>query len=300
VLNMNKGSSTMKGGDQGSKLKVEKENDASNETNILANERAMEKCGTAQLEKERNGPEGTTMDGIINDLLPPEIMERIFQMLDNDDLSNVVSVCRRWRDVGECLWNWDNGLDIFERSEIDMLAIKRVQHVKNLLIHDEDDDDKWTGDDVKKLFETMKKNLKKLTEFHTNCSDLTALDSCVFVNTLLAINSVNLNGCEMTEEQLNELFGAIDETTKMKSLYMYGSNMTGVNEDILAAAINQQKRVELSWTLLDTKQVTALLTQAGKQSNLDKLRIDKYFSFRVEEDIVRQAKLNIKDLVWIW
>ena len=53
-------------------------------------------------------------------------------------------------------------------------------------------------------------------------------------------------------------------------------------------------------TKLDTEQVTALLSQAGKQSNLDRLYIAKFFSFRVDKEIVRQAKLNIKDLQWIW
>jgi len=283
-------------------MKVEKEKDVNNEAYILGNDLSTENYGTARIEKDMNAPESTaTFDGIINEMLPPEIMERIFQMLDNDDLSNVVSVCRRWRDVGECLWNWDNGLDIFERSEIDMLAIKRVEHVKNLRIHDENDNKKWTGDDVKKLFETMNKNLTRLTEFHTNCSDLAALDLSLFINTVLAINTVNLIGGELTDEQLNGLFGAIDETSKMQTLYIHGTDLMGVNKDILAAGINQLKRVKLStFTNLDTEQVTVLLTHAGKQSNLDRLDIAKYFSFCVDKEIVRQAKLNIKDLQWIW
>ena len=46
---------------------------------------------------------------MINDLLPHEMMMRIFQMLDNKDLSNVASVCRKWRKMGECLSAFGTG-----------------------------------------------------------------------------------------------------------------------------------------------------------------------------------------------
>ena len=37
---------------------------------------------------------------VINELLPPEMLERVFRLLPNRDLKNAVLVCRRWRDVG--------------------------------------------------------------------------------------------------------------------------------------------------------------------------------------------------------
>ena len=45
---------------------------------------------------------------VINELLPPEMLERVFRLLPNRDLKNAVLVCRRWRDVGEApsLWTW--------------------------------------------------------------------------------------------------------------------------------------------------------------------------------------------------
>ena len=45
---------------------------------------------------------------IINEVLPPEMLERVFHMLPHRDLERAVLVCRRWRDVGEApsLWAW--------------------------------------------------------------------------------------------------------------------------------------------------------------------------------------------------
>jgi len=284
-------------------MKVEKEKDVNNEAYILGNDLSTENYGTARIEKDMNAPESTaTFDGIINEMLPPEIMERIFQMLDNDDLSNVVSVCRRWRDVGECLWNWDygGGIDIFEGSELDMLAIKRVEHVEEIRMRMILGDSDWTNDDVKKLFKTIK-NLTKLTYFSMPSSDLTALDPSVFVNTLLAINNVNLTGCKMTDEQLNWLFGAINENTKLHTLYLIEVNLSGVNRDILAAGMNKLKKVDLSMAKLDTKQRTAVLSQAGKQTNLVYLRMGMCWvrAASLDEEIVRKAGLNIKNFrVW--
>ena len=44
----------------------------------------------------------------INEVLPNEILEKVFRMLPRRDLKRAVLVCRRWRDVGESpiLWAW--------------------------------------------------------------------------------------------------------------------------------------------------------------------------------------------------
>ena len=77
-------------------------------------------------------------------------------MLNNTDLSKVVSVCRRWREVGDCVWNWNGRIDIRESRDIAMLTINRMQHLGDLRIIS------CSDEDLDKLFETIA-SLSKLT-----------------------------------------------------------------------------------------------------------------------------------------
>ena len=94
----------------------------------------------------------TTKPGINE--LPPEIMMKIFGYLENKDLANVVSVCSRWRDLGECLWTWDTLF--IRREDLDMLRIKRVEHVEEISIEYAD----WSEEELNSLFEILERLLK--------------------------------------------------------------------------------------------------------------------------------------------
>jgi len=343
-----KKSPTLEEGDLGSKSKHENETmEKENDINILGNERDVEKCGTAEPE-DRNDPEDTTttITGIST-----EILMRIFSMLNNKDLSNVVSVCRRWREVGDCVWNWNDGIRnrIRGSCDIEMLTINRVQHIGKLVIMS------CSDEDLNKLFETLE-SLSKLTNLWMHDGiDLTTLDTSLVVNTVLTIKTVHfrmckltaeqlntlfvainettklqtltldgvdLSGvdkdilaagvnqlqrvqllyrCKLTAEQLNNMFGTIDETTKLQTLTLNEVNLAGVDKDILAAGVNQLQRVELHWPRLDTRQVTALLTQAARKTHLGYLYLGNPHCYRgmtVDEEIVRLARLNIGNLKW--
>ena len=242
----------------------------------------------------------TTTTGI-NDL-PPEIMMKIFEMLNNKDLSNAVSVCSRWRDMGECLWNWDDIL-VVEKVDLDMLEIKRVEHVEEMWIEYDDD---WSGEELDKLFETLS-NLSKLTYLNMDGIQLTTSDPSLLVDAVIATNAVDLSMCELTDEQLNRMFEAIDETTELETLILKGVNLSAVDQDILAAGVNKLESANLYETQLDEEQITALLMEAGRQTSLRFLCLDSNtidgdpFLHRVpgvavDKEVVRLAKLNIGTL----
>ena len=69
----------------------------------------------------------------INELLPAEILEKVFRMLPRWDLKRAVMVCRRWRDVGESpiLWSW----------VVPHCRIRHIASYKNLFDSDESDDE---------------------------------------------------------------------------------------------------------------------------------------------------------------
>lgn len=232
--------------------------------------------------------------------LPTEILIMIFKMLDNAALANVVSVCSRWRELGEGLWKWGTvGID---RSELIMLGIKRLEHVKDIMIEIDD----WSEEELVMLFEALKK-LSKLTYLDMWGVSLKTLDPNLFAQVVTNIEEVIISKCELTESQLNLMFGVIGKSSKLESLQMEGVDSSLVDAETLAAGVNQLKSVNLYKTQLGVQQVTELLREAGKQTTLlelflDSNRIDgdpflhRVDGERVNEDIVEKAKQNIGEL----
>merc|ERR1712098_25708 len=221
-------------------------------------------------------------------------------MLDNTALANVVSVCSRWRELGEGLWKWGTvGID---RSELTMLGIKRLEHVKDIMIEIDD----WSEEELVMLFEALKK-LSKLTYLDMWGFSLKTLDPNLFAQVVTNIKEVIISKCELTESQLNLMFGVIGKSSKLESLQMEGVDSSLVDAEKLATGVNQLKSVNLYKTQLGVKQVTELLKEAGKQTTLHELFLDsnridgdpflhRVDGERVNEDIVEKAKKNIGDL----
>ena len=235
------------------------------------------------------------------DKMPPEILMKIFRKLDNKDLGNVVSVCTLWGDVGDCLWTWDI-LEI-ARDEIEMLGIKRVAHVEELLIEYDDD---WSDGELNNLFESLT-ILPKLSYLALDGIPLTTLSPSLFVETVVNITSVDLSFCELTAEQLNMLFDEIDENLKLEYLEMKGVDMSQVDMNSLATGVNKLEFANLHQTQLSKEQVTALLRVAGVQTKLLNLYLDsntiegdpilhRVDGDAVDQEIVSQAKKNIKNM----
>ena len=66
--------------------------------------------------------------------LPPEIVIRIFNMLSKKDLSNVVLVCKQWKEMVE-----ENPKSPWVRlfvhvDDIEILEVRRLQHVQEVKV----------------------------------------------------------------------------------------------------------------------------------------------------------------------
>jgi len=221
---------------------------------------------------------------------------KIFGLLENKDLANVVSVCSRWRDLGECLWTWDTL--VIRRVDVDMLRIKRVEHVEEIRIEYDD----WSEEELNSLFEILER-LSKLAYLDMVSISLTHLVPSLLVKSLVKTQFVDLTYCELTGDQLNQLFGALDDECELNSLVMQGVDMYAIDKDILAVGANQLGSVNLFHTQLDVEQVTALLREAGRETKLRFLCLDSNtiggdpLLHRVVgeafEDIVKKASVNI-------
>ena len=78
---------------------------------------------------------------LINRVLPPELLEKIFGYLAPKDLNNVMLVCKTWNNIGEAptLWSW------FKIRKSSQLELKRLQGCQEIVIQND-----WNG--IGKLF----------------------------------------------------------------------------------------------------------------------------------------------------
>jgi len=230
--------------------------------------------------------------------MPPEILVMIFEMLDNKDLSKVLLTCRRWRDLGEGLWKWEI-LYIYS-SDLDMLSIRRLEHITEVMIHADDD---WSEEELEKLFESMKK-LSELTFLDMWGMPLKLVDPKLFTEVVINIEEVDLSKCKLSKQQMDVLFGSINDSTRIKDLQIKEVDMSLVDADKLSAGVNQLETVNMQQTQLLVGQMTALLREAGKQTKLREVFLDsntidgdpilfRVDGERVEMEVVQQAKLNI-------
>jgi len=233
--------------------------------------------------------------------MPSEILVMIFKMLNNKDLSRVMSTCRRWRDLAEGLWKW--GLLCINNSDLDMLGIGRLEHVTEVMVDYSDD---WSQEELDKLFQSIRK-LSKLTYLDMCWMSLKKLDPKLFTEVVTNIEEVELSKCELTKEQMDMLFVAIDGSTKIKSMQIEEVDMSLVDADKLSAGVNQLESVDMQKTQLGVEQMTALLREAGKQTKLQLAFLDsntidgdpilhRVDGERVEMEVVQQAKMNIAKL----
>ena len=200
--------------------------------------------------------------------------------------------------MGECLWNWD--ILVIGRGDVEMIGIKRVEHVEKLLIEYDDD---WSEGELNELFELLT-SLPKLSSLVIDGIQLSPLSPSLFAEAVVNISFVDMSLCEPTAEQLNMMFDEIDENSKLECLEMKGINMSQVDRNSLAAGINKLEFANLLQTKLSMEQMTALLRVAGMQTKLVDLCIDsntiegdpilhRVDGEAVDQEIVRQAKKNI-------
>jgi len=244
--------------------------------------------------------------------LPTEILRMIFSTISNKDLGKVMLVCKRWREVGEPLWSWSEDYPNLrvKRADLNMLGINRVQRIDEITV----EKDEWEKEELDELFESVQR-LPKVLVFNMPGIDLTAVDLEVLTEfvTNNNIEIFDMTNCKLTDHQLNEIFGEIDDRWEL-CLKISGVNLCNVDKDTLAVGVNRLSSAEMYQTQLTMQQVTSILTQAGRHTKLVQILMDSntivgdqlysgisFFESSttqlVDPEIVKQAKQNIYDLV---
>eukprot|EP00092_Neocalanus_flemingeri_P010344 GFUD01011142.1.p1 GENE.GFUD01011142.1~~GFUD01011142.1.p1 ORF type:complete len:329 (+),score=72.57 GFUD01011142.1:200-1186(+) len=241
---------------------------------------------------------------LINSMLPPEIFERIFQLLPPQDLKMVMLVCKRWKEVGEVpgLWSWASFCLNGERLSSWAHSISaatcsndgawiHVQHMAPLMV--------W----VKTLNSRRLKTVRKLRVTMVNRRQIEAIFGSILGNGDSFLKSLSITGnhrdgfsiepgllgrainkleefetnCELSSQQAEAIFEGINGDSCLKKLKIENCNFALVKPYVLAIAVNKLKEAELVYDCtrpghMSKDQAEAILSQSLVTTSLKSLK----------------------------
>lgn len=235
-------------------------------------------------------------------VLPAEVLRIILRKLSNKDLSKVVLVCKTWRELGEdpSLWKWDT-VAVYSnmylkktkgrRGDQRMLGLRRLEHVKNISVFRHG----WVSGELKNLFKAMLR-LHKLSWLVMDNFSLSFVEPGLVASVVTMMEYMYMSATELSSVQVDTLFSTISETSKLRRLWIQGTNLSTVDKYTLADGVNNINDVNLRNTQVTSEQVTCILSEAAKHTKLHTLALDRFSVQQVDQQVVQQAEISIKDL----
>jgi hypothetical protein len=230
--------------------------------------------------------------------LPPEIVMKIFHMLSKKDLSKVVLVCNKWKELVEEDHKspWVRLYVNLDYIDIDMLGVRRLQHVRAVKVRD---DWPWGSERIlKKLLIVKLLKLHKLCqlELELELSRLSYVDSRLLATLVNKLEYVDMDNCWLPRQKVNILFGQMSEGTMLKTLWINTSDLSGVDPETLATCINQLEAVSLYACKLTNQQVIKVMARMSETTNLETLKVKNNDLSTVDPDTLARAVNNVKDV----
>ena len=130
--------------------------------------------------------------------------------------------------------------------------------------------------------------LKKLILGFDN---LTTIEPAVLATAVCRLEEVKMINANITSEQAITMFTAICQGSQLKRLHITNSNLSTIEQGVLATAVNRMEEVTMKNTQLSTQHVSCILTQCVEDdTKLKKLVLRGIDMTGVDQDIIRQVK----------
>jgi len=228
----------------------------------------------------------------INSMLPPEILEKIFHFLGSLDVSNVMLVCRLWRDVGEAPWLWaghnlratPGNLHIMPK----LLTIRRIQAVRKLKM----DEVEVSNELIEAIMENQ--GIKEL-----ECLlwiDLSSVEPKQLTKAVIKLEKLYLDGTNLNSQQTQAIFMAMGDDSNLKKLHLWVIDLASVEPKQLAKAVIKLEELVLSITELNSQQSQAIFTAIGDDSNLKILSLRQNNLSSVDSKKLAKAVIKLEEL----
>jgi len=134
----------------------------------------------------------------------------------------------------------------------------------------------------------------QLKTLNLAANDLSSVDADILAQAVTKLEEVKLADTDLTPQQVEAIYAALDISCKMKILRIGANNLSSVDPDVLARVTNKLETVNMRDTHLTEQQMTRILTKSLLTTNLKKLYMEG--NGQVDEELCRQAKQVIEEL----
>ena len=204
----------------------------------------------------------------INDKLPGEMLEKIFQLLPPRDLMSVVEVCRRWRETGEApaLWAWVRLMVTRHNQSYmpEMLDTRRLQTAHSITVMH------FVSEELLQAI-VRHRGLKKIDMSHVHLSIY--LEPGLLTTTVTKMEIVAIRNTSLTSQLWEALLTGICGDTNISSLDISYNTLSSIGPTLLVTAVNKLKTVNMRGTDLTSQQLEALFTAISRDTNINSLDI---------------------------
>ena len=217
--------------------------------------------------------------GTINTVLGQRagLLDLVLKLLSPQDLKAAVLVCRLWREVGEqaSYWAWvvlhvtrENMASLCE-----VLAWRRMARVGVLEVQED-----LPGEQLKQMepiFASMCEGVSSFKKLHISNTNLSTLGPVLLAGAVGRLEEVWVDGTTLTSQQATMVMTALcKEDSRLKILDISKNDLSEVEPNILAHAVNGLEEVDLNTTKLTVEEVEAIVNCiAQRDSKLKKLNI---------------------------
>ena len=255
---------------------------------------------------------------IIMDKLPVEMLLGIFELVSYKDLKNVVLVCRRWREIGETPRFWSSFPAKVKTRNMsvmsEMLSSRRMKQLKKLTIEStlsEEVSHTIMNHPVLREFKLSEEEEPQtiISVLNVICSrgykgtvldmsenDMFDIDPELLAKVVTKLQKLEINCTELTLQQAAAIFTAVSEESTMIELDISDNDLSGVDPELLAKAVNNLTTLYIENTNLTLQQTEAILTAVSEGSKMIKLNIVENNMSGVDPGLLAKAVANLKTL----
>ena len=231
--------------------------------------------------------------------LPPEMMIKIFKVLEPLNLKNIALVCKRWKNISDSsgLWSWSR-LNLGDLSSLVKLNMKRAEHIENICLEECDIKDL---NQILKSIENMPK-IKIITGLdHKN---LSLIEPYLLARVVNKVEEVDwCFHTRMTTLQAQAILEKMAKETKLKELQMVNKCLVYIQPEVLGSAVNNVESVYMSDTnhghMFPPDQVRGIFTAISSGTNVKTFMLRDIDISLVEPSTMASA-LNKLEEVMIW
>jgi len=119
----------------------------------------------------------------------------------------------------------------------------------------------------------------------------------IFSSALNKLRIVDLSQIDVDHSQCSALIEAISRDTKIDNLDISSNNLSSVDPDILAEAVNKLRKIDISNTNLTSCQIERIFKGINFESKLKDLDIDQNRLFKISPDLLASAANNLERVV---